>query len=58
MSKKQNIDNLPIFSYNDLFEAFIAGDTEGLRTGDSIDFSDFNEWLVKNFNKHDNDKKI
>lgn len=37
------------FNYNDLFEAFISGDSEGMRTGDEVDKEEFNQWLKFKF---------
>lgn len=40
------------FNYNDLFDAFVAGDTESMRTGDDVDKEEFNEWLKIKFKKN------
>jgi len=39
------------FTYEDLFKAFIAGDTESMRTGDDVDREEFEEWFKKWFEK-------
>lgn len=40
------------FTYDDLFEAFVAGDTESMRTGDDIDREEFEEWIAEHFKKN------
>lgn len=39
------------FTYDDLFKAFVAGDTESMRTGDDVDKEEFEEWFDEWFSK-------
>lgn len=38
------------FTYEDMFDAFVAGDTEGMRNGDDLDKEDFDDWFEDWFN--------
>tara|TARA_R110000772_G_scaffold265094_1_gene386184 strand:+ start:104 stop:313 length:210 start_codon:yes stop_codon:yes gene_type:complete len=40
------------FTYDDLFKAFVAGDTESMRTGDDVDREEFEEWFEDFFKKN------
>jgi len=40
------------FTYDDLFKAFVAGDTESMRTGDDVDREEFEEWFNDFFKKN------
>ena len=37
------------FTYDELFKAFVAGDTEGVRLGDEVDREEFEEWFTDSF---------
>ena len=37
------------FTYEDLFKAYVAGDTEEMRKGDEVDREQFEEWFNKFF---------
>lgn len=41
-------DKIAIYTKADLFDAFVAGDTEGMRTGDGVDIEEFNDWFNGN----------
>ena len=45
------IDNESLFSKEDLFDAFVAGDPDEMRTGDKVDRTDFEEWFRQNKKK-------
>ncbi len=36
-----------LFTYEDLFDAFVAGDCEQMRKGGEIDREEFNEWFME-----------
>ena len=40
------------FTYDDLFKAFVAGDTESMRTGNDVDREEFEEWFNSFFKKN------
>jgi hypothetical protein len=42
---------IKIFTKEDLFEAFVAGDTEGMREGDKTDKEEFELWFNTEFQK-------
>lgn len=54
-SENLNISNVRrsfSFTYDDLFKAFVAGDTESMRTGDDVDKEEFEEWFNDFFKKN------